>query len=68
MSWYIVETRQGSVAIDGELNAHLFVSQKHAKGVWVTHPRPADPNDLSDRCAVQFAETFISDRRSLALS
>jgi hypothetical protein len=62
MCWYIVETKDGSVALDGEMTAHAFHDGMKRSLVWVAPPRKADPNDAVDRVAVVSAQARI-DRR-----
>jgi hypothetical protein len=64
MCWHIVETKNGCVALDGELAAHGYYMAHKAAGLYATRPRPADSGDLVDVVAVKAAEERITMRRA----
>ena len=52
MSYYIIETKNGSIAVDGIFTADQVYRKMKNAGQFATIPRPADPNDLVHRMAV----------------
>lgn len=64
MCWHIVETGDGSTALDGELVAHAFYKAHRGSHKWCNTPRPANPNDIVDQMAVKKAEARIAEFRA----
>lgn len=59
MCWYIIDTKEKSYAMDGELLAHQVYSKlyrTHGAQAKISPPRKADPYDLVDRSIIFHAE------------
>lgn len=52
MCYYIIETRNGAMCIEGVFNADKAYQTFKSAGVWSTIPVIADPHDVVHKCAV----------------
>lgn len=56
MSYYIIETKAGAVAVDGVFSADQVYRRLRKAGEYATVPVPANPYDLVHQMAVMAVE------------